>query len=223
MWVLTFHAACARLLRREAERIGYRPGFSIYDSADQVRVVKEVLETDLDKDPKRYPPRGLHARISDAKNRLVGPQEFRAQVNGFFDQTVADVYDRYQARLQQAGAMDFDDLLVNTVRLLEDVPDVREHWTRASGVVVQDPAAGPIETWSEVDDVRNGIVSYANHYRFDVGGEELVSRAALRFRALAEITQSLADAGFTVERVSGDWDGRPAGAHERELIVVASR
>jgi DNA helicase-2/ATP-dependent DNA helicase PcrA len=138
MWVLTFHAACARLLRREAERIGYKPGFSIYDSADQVRVVKEVLETDLDKDPKRYPPRGLHARISDAKNRLVGPQEFRAQVNGFFDQTVADVYDRYQARLQQAGAMDFDDLLVNTVRLLEDVPDVREHWTRAFRYVLVD-------------------------------------------------------------------------------------
>ncbi len=131
MWVMTFHAACARLLRREAERIGYKPGFSIYDAADQVRLVKDVLETDLGKDPKRYPPRGLHARISEAKNRLIGPDQFRNESQGFFDKTAADVYERYQARLLQAGAMDFDDLLVNTVRLLEDVEDVRDHWTRA--------------------------------------------------------------------------------------------
>ena len=126
MWVMTFHAACARILRAEAERIGFRPGFTIYDQADQIRVVKDVLEDELDKDPKRYPPRGIQARISDAKNRLIGPEQFAAEVSGFFDQTVSDVYFGYQRRLTQAGAMDFDDLLAHAVRLLEDVPDVRE-------------------------------------------------------------------------------------------------
>ena len=138
MWVMTFHSACARLLRSEAERIGYRPGFSIYDSGDQVRLVKDVLETELEKDPKRYPPRGIHARISEAKNRLVGPEAFAAEVSGFFDQTVADVYARYQRRLVQAGAMDFDDLLFQAVRLVEDVPDVREKWQRAFRQVLVD-------------------------------------------------------------------------------------
>ena len=128
MWVMTFHAACARILRAEAERIGFRPGFTIYDQADQIRVVKDVLEDELDKDPKRYPPRGIQARISDAKNRLIGPEQFAAEVSGFFDQTVSDVYSGYQRRLTQAGAMDFDDLLAHAVKLLEDVPDVREKW-----------------------------------------------------------------------------------------------
>jgi DNA helicase II / ATP-dependent DNA helicase PcrA len=128
MWVMTFHAACARILRAEAERIGFRPGFTIYDQADQVRVVRDVLEDELEKDPKRYPPRGIHAKISDAKNRLVGPEQFAAEVSGFFDQTVSDVYGRYQRRLAEAGAMDFDDLLMHAVQLLEDVPAVRETW-----------------------------------------------------------------------------------------------
>jgi DNA helicase-2/ATP-dependent DNA helicase PcrA len=139
MWVMTFHAACARILRAEADRIGFRPGFTIYDQADQIRVVKDVLEDELDKDPKRYPPRGIHARISDAKNRLVGPEQFAAEVSGFFDQTVAEVYAGYQRRLTQAGAMDFDDLLGHAVQLLEDVPDVREKWqTKFKHVMVDE-------------------------------------------------------------------------------------
>ena len=128
MWVMTFHAACARILRAEAVRLGFRPGFTIYDQADQIRVVKDVLEDELDKDPKRYPPRGIHARISDAKNRLVGPVQFANEADGFFDQIVAEVYTAYQRRLQLAGAMDFDDLLMHAVDLLETVPDVREKW-----------------------------------------------------------------------------------------------
>ncbi len=138
MWVMTFHAACARILRAEAERIGFRPGFTIYDQADQVRVVRDVLEDELEKDPKRYPPRGIHAKISDAKNRMIGPEQFAAEVSGFFDQTVSDVYGRYQRRLAAAGAMDFDDLLVHAVRLLEDVPDVRERWQTRFGHVLVD-------------------------------------------------------------------------------------
>ena len=139
MWVMTFHAACARLLRIEAERIGFRPGFTIYDQADQVRVVRDVIEDELQKDSKRYSPRGIHARISDAKNRMEGPEEFAQQYTGFFDETVAEVYRRYQRRLSDAGAMDFDDLLIHATRLLEDVEDVREKWqARFSHVLVDE-------------------------------------------------------------------------------------
>src|SRR4051794_32645802 len=127
MWVLTFHAACGRILRREAEHLGYRSNFTIYDDADQVRVVKSCLET-LDRDPKRFPPRGIHSRISAEKNRLVAAAEFRDHAGGFYDELVADVFELYERRLHEANAMDFDDLLVRTVELLERFPDVRERW-----------------------------------------------------------------------------------------------
>jgi DNA helicase II / ATP-dependent DNA helicase PcrA len=127
MWVLTFHATCGRILRRDADRLGYRSNFTIYDQADQVRLVRSCLE-ELDRDPKRFPPRGIHSRISAEKNRLVSAAEFREQVNGFFEQTVADVFVEYERRLHQSNAMDFDDLLVRTVDLLERFDDVRERW-----------------------------------------------------------------------------------------------
>jgi DNA helicase II / ATP-dependent DNA helicase PcrA len=127
MWVLTFHATCGRILRRDADRLGYRSNFTIYDQADQVRLVRSCLE-DLDRDPKRFPPRGVHARISAEKNRLVSAAEFKEQVGGFFEQTVADVFELYEKRLHQSNAMDFDDLLVRTVDLLERFDDVRERW-----------------------------------------------------------------------------------------------
>ncbi|MFM9125462.1 MAG: ATP-dependent helicase, partial [Actinomycetota bacterium] len=111
MWVMTFHAACARILRAEATRIGFRSTFTIYDSADQLRLVRSILEDDLGLDVKRYPPRGIHARISDSKNRMIDPDRFIAENDGYFDTTVGEVYQRYQARLREAGAMDFDDLL----------------------------------------------------------------------------------------------------------------
>jgi SAM-dependent methyltransferase len=98
-----------------------------------------------------------------------------------------------------------------------------EGWTRAARWSAHDPAAGRIDTWCEVDDVRDGIVSCRNHYAFAATGDELVSPNALRFRTEAELSQSLADAGFAVERVYGDWDRRPAGATTRELIVVVAR
>ena len=127
MWVLTFHATCGRILRRDADRLGYRSNFTIYDQADQVRLVRSCLE-ELDRDPKRFPPRGVHSRISAEKNRLVSAAEFKEQVAGFFEQTVADVFELYEQRLHQSNAMDFDDLLVRTVDLLERFDDVRERW-----------------------------------------------------------------------------------------------
>jgi len=138
MWVMTFHAACARILRREATRIGFPTTFTIYDQSDQVRLVRTIVEEELQRDPKRYPPRGIHARISEAKNRLVEPEAFSAEYSGFFDDIVAEVYGRYQRRLREAGAMDFDDLLLHTVRLLETFSDVREHWQRTFDHVLVD-------------------------------------------------------------------------------------
>src|SRR6202051_1871663 len=85
-WILTFHAACGRILRREAPRLGYRTNFTIYDQADQIRLTKACLE-DLDRAPKRFVPRGIHAQISAAKNNLVGPDEFKSRVASFYDQT----------------------------------------------------------------------------------------------------------------------------------------
>ena len=121
MWVMTFHAACGRILRREAPRLGYKSNFTIYDQADQIRVVKQCLE-ELDRDPKRFVPRGIHAQISNAKNTLVDAEEYRARVASFYDQTVADVYDLYQRRLFASNALDFDDMVMLTVQVLERFP-----------------------------------------------------------------------------------------------------
>ena len=138
MWVMTFHAACARILRAEATRIGFRQSFSIYDSSDQVRLVRSIIEDDLGKDSKRYPARGVHARISDAKNRLISAEQFADDSDGYFDATVGEVYLRYQSRLLEAGAMDFDDLLVHTANLLEQIPEAREKWQTAFKHVLVD-------------------------------------------------------------------------------------
>lgn len=138
MWVMTFHAACARILRAEATRIGFRQSFSIYDSSDQVRLVRSIIEDDLGKDSKRYPARGVHARISDAKNRLISAEQFADNSDGYFDTTVGEVYLRYQSRLLEAGAMDFDDLLVHTANLLEQIPEAREKWQAAFKHVLVD-------------------------------------------------------------------------------------
>src|SRR5437762_3372128 len=137
IWILTFHAACGRILRREAPRLGYRSNFTIYDQADQVRLTKACLE-ELERDPKRFVPRGIHAQISTAKNDLVGPEEYRERVSSFYDQTVADAYDLYQRRLFASNALDFDDMLVLTVRLLESFPEAREKWSNAFRYILVD-------------------------------------------------------------------------------------
>jgi DNA helicase-2/ATP-dependent DNA helicase PcrA len=137
LWILTFHAACGRILRREAQRLGYRSNFTIYDQADQVRLVKQCLE-ELERDPKRFTPRGIHNQISHAKNRLISPDEYANQVQSFYDQTVADVYQLYQRRMFASNAVDFDDLLMLTVDVLDRFPDVREKWQKAFRYVLVD-------------------------------------------------------------------------------------
>src|SRR5213082_4104995 len=137
IWILTFHAACGRILRREAERLGYRSNFTIYDQADQVRLTKACLE-ELERDPKRFVPRGIHAQISAAKNNLVGPEEYKTRVASFYDQTVADTYELYQRRLFGSNAVDFDDLLYLTVDALQRFPEAQERWRKAFRYVLVD-------------------------------------------------------------------------------------
>src|SRR5213595_829785 len=136
-WVMTFHAACGRILRREAPRLGYRTNFTIYDSADQLRLTKQCLE-ELDRDPKRFTPRGIHSQISNAKNQLIGPAEYASRVSSFYDQTVADVYEVYQRKLFQSNAVDFDDMLYLTVDVLERFPEAQEKWQKAFRYVLVD-------------------------------------------------------------------------------------
>jgi DNA helicase II / ATP-dependent DNA helicase PcrA len=137
IWILTFHAACGRILRREAQRLGYRSNFTIYDQADQIRLVKACLE-ELERDPKRFVPRGIHAQISNAKNNLISPGEYQSRVASFYDQTVADTYDLYQRRLFASNAVDFDDLLMLTVDVLERFPEALERWQKAFRYVLVD-------------------------------------------------------------------------------------
>ncbi len=137
IWILTFHAACGRMLRREAERLGYRSTFTIYDDQDQVRLVKACLE-ELGKDPKRFSPRGIHSQISRAKNELVTPEEYAQRVASFWDQTVAETYELYQRRLHASNAVDFDDLLMLTVQVFERFPEALARWRKAFRYVLVD-------------------------------------------------------------------------------------
>jgi DNA helicase-2/ATP-dependent DNA helicase PcrA len=127
MWVSTFHSACVRILRRDGEAIGYPRTFSIYDQADAVRLTGYVIR-DLGLDPKRFTPRGVQGYISLWKNELKEPERAAVEATDIFQRKHADVYAEYQTRLLRAGAMDFDDLLVNTVRLFREHPDVLDHY-----------------------------------------------------------------------------------------------
>src|SRR5207249_4035814 len=137
LWIMTFHAACGRILRREAPRLGYRTNFTIYDSADQLRLTKQCLE-ELERDPKRFTPRGIHSQISNGKNQLIGPAEYASRVSSFYDQTVADVYELYQRKLFASNAVDFDDMLYLTVDVLERFPEAQEKWQKAFRYVLVD-------------------------------------------------------------------------------------
>jgi DNA helicase-2/ATP-dependent DNA helicase PcrA len=137
IWILTFHAACGRILRREAERLGYKSTFSIYDDQDQVRLTKACLE-ELGKDPKRFSPRGIHSQISRMKNELVSPEQALARVASFWDQTVAETYELYQRRLHASNAVDFDDMLMLTVEVLERFPEALERWQKAFRYILVD-------------------------------------------------------------------------------------
>ena len=129
MWVSTFHSACVRILRRESKRLGFTSSFSIYDAADSKRLMALVCR-DLDLDPKRFPPKSFSAKISNLKNELVDEEAFAATAVDGFEKTLAQAYVMYQARLREANALDFDDIIMTTVHLLQAFPDVAEHYRR---------------------------------------------------------------------------------------------
>jgi DNA helicase-2/ATP-dependent DNA helicase PcrA len=123
----TFHRLCARLLRAHAPKLGLPPEFSIYDGDDQIGLLK-ILANEMNLDTKQYHPRALLAGIGEAKQQLIGPDEYQQMARGTYQETVARVYARYEKRLLQAGAVDFDNLLVFVVKLLRDFDEVRQHY-----------------------------------------------------------------------------------------------
>jgi DNA helicase-2/ATP-dependent DNA helicase PcrA len=137
MWVMTFHAACARLLRAEAPRLGYTRQYTIYDAADSRRLIKRCID-ELGIDPKRYTPAAMQHQISDAKNKLRDAEAYRQLVGSNFEDTIGEVYERYERELIRMNAMDFDDLLVRTVNVLELFPEVRARYAAAFRHVLVD-------------------------------------------------------------------------------------
>ncbi|HEY7719028.1 MAG TPA: DNA helicase PcrA [Pedococcus sp.] len=131
MWVMTFHSACVRILRREASKVGMKSTFSIYDAADSQRLMSLVLR-DLDLDPKRYPPRSFSHQVSNLKNELVDEEAFASRVGEGTHQErmLSEAYTAYQRRLREANALDFDDLIMTTVHILQAFPEVAEHYRR---------------------------------------------------------------------------------------------
>ncbi len=150
MWVSTFHAACVRILRRDADRLGYPRQFTIYDQADANRLTGYVIR-DLGLDPKRFPPRSIHATISSAKNDGLSAGQYADRAEVIFERKIGEIFTEYQARLLRAGAMDFDDLLGNTVELLRRTPDLLEHYQRRFKHVM-------VDEYQDTNTVQNELV-----------------------------------------------------------------
>jgi len=129
MWVSTFHSMCVRILRAEAKTLGLKSTFSIYDQADSLRLMTMVCR-DLDLDPKRYPARAMATQVSNLKNELVDPETWKDRASTALDKVLAEAYDLYQRRLREAHALDFDDLIMTTVNLMQAFPAVAEHYRR---------------------------------------------------------------------------------------------
>jgi DNA helicase-2/ATP-dependent DNA helicase PcrA len=129
MWVSTFHSACVRILRRESKRLGFTSSFSIYDGTDAQRLMGLVCR-DLDLDPKQFPPKSFTAKVSNLKNELIDEETYAAQASNPTERQLAEAYALYQRRLREANALDFDDIIMTTVNLLQAFPDVAEHYRR---------------------------------------------------------------------------------------------
>ena len=165
MWVSTFHSACVRILRRDGEALGYPRNFSIYDSADASRLTGYVIR-DLGLDSKRFAPRTVHGIISLWKNELVTPTDAIVRAENIFDRKHAEVYAEYQTRLVRAGAMDFDDLLLNVVRLFREHPDVLDHYRHRFAHIL-------VDEYQDTNQAQNEIVLQlaADHQNVCVVGD----------------------------------------------------
>lgn len=129
IWISTFHSMCVRILRRDIDRIGINRNFSILDTADQLSVIKGILK-ERNLDPKKFDPRSILGTISSAKNELTEPEEFSKVAGGYYDQVVSDVYTDYQKKLLKNQSLDFDDLIMTTIKLFDHVPEVLEFYQR---------------------------------------------------------------------------------------------
>ncbi|WHX48649.1 DNA helicase PcrA [Paenibacillus woosongensis] len=129
IWVSTFHSMCVRILRRDIERIGFSSSFSILDSTDQLSVIRNCMK-DLNIDTKKFEPKAVQAMISTAKNELITPQQYEQKVGDYFEGIVAKVYTMYQKRLRQNNSLDFDDLIMKTIELFKEVPDVLDFYQK---------------------------------------------------------------------------------------------
>ncbi|MCY1119891.1 DNA helicase PcrA [Bacillus safensis] len=129
IWISTFHSMCVRILRRDIDRIGVNRNFSILDTSDQLSVIKNILK-ERNIDPKKFDPRSILGSISSAKNELIDAEEYAKTAGDFYDQVVSDVYTDYQKRLLKNQSLDFDDLIMMTIRLFERIPEVLEHYQR---------------------------------------------------------------------------------------------
>ncbi len=195
MWVSTFHSACVRILRRDVERLGFPGRVSIYDQADAVRLVGYVIR-DLNLDPKRFPPRSVHGTISMAKNENVGPSQFTEQAEQIFQRKIGEVYVEYQKRLLQAGAMDFDDLLMRTAQLFHEHPDVLASWRHRFGHVL-------VDEYQDTNPVQNDLVLQLaeEHRQVTVVGDSDQSVYAFRgadIRNILEFEEAFPDATVVV-------------------------
>ena len=195
MWVSTFHSACVRILRRDVERLGFPSRFSIYDQADAVRLVGYVIR-DLNLDPKRFPPRSVHAAISAAKNDNISAMVYAEGAQQIFERKIADVYFEYQKRLLTAGAMDFDDLLQRTVELFRTHPDVLDSWRRRFGHVL-------VDEYQDTNPVQNDLVLMLSeeHRQVTVVGDS--DQSIYRFRGadirnILEFEEAFPDASVVV-------------------------
>ena len=182
MWVSTFHAACVRILRRDGQVLGYPSSFTIYDQADAVRLTGYVLR-DLNLDTKKLPPRSVHAQISAAKNDYVLVDAFEERARGFTEKKLAEVYREYQARLLRAGAMDFDDILLQTAELFRIRPDVLDHYRRRFSHVL-------VDEYQDTNKVQNELVIQlaSEHRNVTVVGDS--DQSVYRFRG-ADISNIL--------------------------------
>src|SRR3954454_8770309 len=195
MWVSTFHAACSRILRREASLLGYRSSFTIYDQADATRLT-DWVRRDLNLDPKRFPARQLHVQISALKNELILPAEYAQNAVGPAERRVAEVYTEYQRRLAEASAVDFDDLLVLVVRLFREFPEVLARYqSRFKHVLVDEFQDTNIAQWELVRLLTEG------HRSVMVVGDDAQSVYRFRgadFRNLMRFEDAFPDATVVV-------------------------
>ncbi|MGH9243193.1 MAG: DNA helicase PcrA [Acidimicrobiales bacterium] len=174
MWVSTFHSACVRILRRDAPKLGFPSSFTIYDESDATRLAGYVIR-DLGLDPKKFPPRKIHAMISAAKNDFVTAEQYQAQAETIYERKIAQIYPEYQDRLARAGAMDFDDLLLHVAALFRRHPDALEHYRQRFKHVL-------VDEYQDTNRVQNELVLQlaAEHRNICVVGDD--AQSIYRFR-----------------------------------------